>query len=164
MEYSSEIRRQFQNIAQESIAPLFNSVFGSSSQSPLVNPFSGIRPPTRITSPGSDMPPERPPLINGKGPVFVEPENAATRSPLFNPGFRPDATYSQGPFPPQSQLPGFLSPKGINSLSNSDFPRKSVVDGRGPVFPPTSPPGGFPLINGKGPVFEPPKKDDKKTS
>ncbi|GIY97164.1 hypothetical protein CEXT_576791 [Caerostris extrusa] len=117
MEYSSEVRRQFQNIAQESIAPLFNSVFGSSSQGPLVNPFSG---PTGITSPSGK--PQNPPVINGKGPVFIPPKNATSHSSLFNPGFPPGATYSQGPFPPVNQLPSFLSPKGIKSPPGSDYP------------------------------------------
>ncbi|GIY10427.1 hypothetical protein CDAR_475011 [Caerostris darwini] len=132
MEYTSEIRRQFQNIAQESIAPLFNSVFGSSSQGPLVNPFSG---PTGITSPsGSNYPPQRPPLINDKGSVFTAPEKAAARPPISNSYFRPDATYSQGPFPPLNQLPGVLSPKGINRQYHSTPKVSYLINGKGPVF------------------------------
>ncbi|GIX89160.1 hypothetical protein CEXT_594661 [Caerostris extrusa] len=72
--------------------------------------------------PGSDYPPQRPPVINGKGPVFTAPKNAAAHSPHFNPGFRPGATYSQGQFPHLNQLPGFLPPKGSNSLPGSDYP------------------------------------------
>ncbi|GIX89158.1 hypothetical protein CEXT_594651 [Caerostris extrusa] len=177
MEYSLEIRRQFQNIAQESIASLFSSVFGSSSQGPLVNPFSG---PTGITSPsGSDLPSERPqnpPVINGKGPVFTAPKNAAAHSPHFNPGFRPGATYSQEccrilhiltqvfdqvqPIlkvnsPSLNQLPGFLSPKGSNSLPGSDYPpqRPPVINGSNSLPDSDYPPQRPPVINGKGPVF-----------
>ncbi|GIY97166.1 hypothetical protein CEXT_576801 [Caerostris extrusa] len=132
MEYSSEVQRQFQNIAQESIAPLFNSVFGSSSQSPLVNPFSGHLSPIPPKSPPSSAPSpplingpfppvnqlpgflspkgikspalQRPPRINGKGSVFTASKKFAAHSPVFNKGFRPDATYSQGPLPFKVQI------------------------------------------------------------
>ncbi|GIY15133.1 hypothetical protein CDAR_561991 [Caerostris darwini] len=75
MEYSSEIGRQFQNIAQESIAPLFSSVFGSSSQGPLplVDRLFGHLSPIPPKSPSRSEPAPKPPLINGKGPLFIPP-------------------------------------------------------------------------------------------
>ncbi|GIY10428.1 hypothetical protein CDAR_475021 [Caerostris darwini] len=128
--------------------PISNSYFrpdATYSQGPFppLNQLPGVLSPKGIHSlPGSDYPPQRPPLINGKGPVFTAPTKAAARPPISNSYFRPDATYSQGPFPPLNQLPGFLSPKGINSFSGANYP-----------------PAGFPLINGKGHVFTAPKKD-----
>ncbi|GIY97162.1 hypothetical protein CEXT_576781 [Caerostris extrusa] len=109
---------------------------------PPVDQLPGFLSPKGINSlPGSDYPPQRPPVINGKGPVFTAPKNAAARSPLSNPGFRPDATYSQSPFPPVNQLPGFLSPKGINSYLVPDYPPEDplLINGKGPLFTPGSP-------------------------
>ncbi|GIX80164.1 hypothetical protein CEXT_131511 [Caerostris extrusa] len=75
MEYTTEIQRRFQNIAQESIAPLFNSAFGSSSRGPLplVNLLSGHLSPIPPKSPSRPEPAPKPPLINGRGPLFIPP-------------------------------------------------------------------------------------------
>ncbi|GIY97174.1 hypothetical protein CEXT_576841 [Caerostris extrusa] len=57
IEYTTEIGRKFKNMAKESIAPLFNSVFGSSSDSG--------------SAPRKRSPPVEEARINGKGALFT---------------------------------------------------------------------------------------------